>query len=173
MLCVCQQVRWFILSVLLETCCISFFVIDMLDGRWRWGGVLGGLDFLQIRIANVWFIRPILYKDTVINCKFLFSGTRVKYLDHAQRACLVCLSQYMRFGRIAYLQKPLIIIYIGVSIGTRCLKVVWSLPQHSYFMYFVYARCKSSGKAMRVHRLVGAFATRRCKNNQRLVCWPF
>ena len=47
------------------------------------------------------------------------------------------------------------IVYFGVSRQTRCLKVVWSLLQHSYF---VYARCKSSGKAKRMYGRVGAFA---------------
>ena len=36
------------------------------------------------------------------------------------------------------------------------LKVVRSLFQHSYY---VYAKCKSSDKAMEMHGLVGAFAT--------------
>ena len=33
--CVCLPVRWLIFCLLLETCCISFSVIYMLDGRWR------------------------------------------------------------------------------------------------------------------------------------------
>ena len=45
--------------------------------------------------------------------KFLFNGTRVKYLNLDERACIVCMSQYIRFGRIAYLQKPLIIVYLA------------------------------------------------------------
>ena len=48
-------------------------------------------------------------------------------------------SQYMRFGHIAYPQKPLIIANSGVFRGSRCLKVVQSLLQR------VYARSKSSG----------------------------
>ena len=35
----------------------------------------------------------------------------------------------MRFGLIAYPQKPLIIAHSGVSRETRCLKVVWILLQ--------------------------------------------
>ena len=81
MLRVFLPVHWFIFCMLLETCCISFSLIDMLDGRRRgevWGR--GAMDFLQILFVwqMVWFIRAILYKDTVIkNHKFLFSGTRV------------------------------------------------------------------------------------------------
>ena len=63
----------------------------------------------------------------------------------------------MRFGLIAYPQKPLIIAHSGVSRGTRCLKVVRSLLQ---LAYFVYARSESSGEVMRTCRLFGAFATR-------------
>ena len=35
----------------------------------------------------------------------------------------------MRFGLIAYAQKPLIIAHSGMSRGTRCLKRVWNLLQ--------------------------------------------
>ena len=35
----------------------------------------------------------------------------------------------MRFGLIAYPQKPVLIAHSGMSRGTRCLKVVWSLLQ--------------------------------------------
>ena len=38
----------------------------------------------------------------------------------------------MRFGLIAYPQKPLIIAPSGVSRGTRCLKVVRNLLQLAY-----------------------------------------
>ena len=59
-------------------------------------------------IANGLILRPILYKDTVIkNHIFLFSWTRVKRLDHEERACIVCMSEFMRFGLITYLQKAL------------------------------------------------------------------
>ena len=58
-------------------------------------------------------------------------------------------------------------VYFCVSRGARCLKVVRSLLQNSYF---VYARCKSSGKAMRMHRLIVTFATCLCNKNQHLVC---
>ena len=68
-----------------------------------------------------------------------------------------------------YLQRPLIIVYFGVSRGTRCIKVIWSLLQHSYF---IYVSCKSFGKAKRTHRLVWAFATCRCKKIQHVMCWP-
>ena len=65
-------------------------------------------------------------------------------------------------------QKPLIIVYFGASRRTRCLKVVWSLLRHSYF---VYARCKNPGKAMRMHSWnVGAFPTGQRKKNKHLVC---
>ena len=176
MLYVRLPVRWFIVCMLLETCRIFFSEIDMLDGRRRQGRCWG--NALQILFVQqmVRFIRPILYKDTVIKIhKFLFSGIKVKYLDHEERAWIVCMTQYMRFGLIAFLQNPLIaflqnpliIVYFGVSWGTRCLKVVWSLLQHSYF---VYGKCKNSAKAMRNPRLVGAFATRRCKKNYHLVC---
>ena len=40
----------------------------------------------------------------------------------------------MRFGLIAYPQKPLIIAHSVVSRGTRCLNVVRSLLQLAYFM---------------------------------------
>ena len=73
----------------------------------------------------------------------------------------------MIFDLIAYPQKPLIIALSGVSRGTRCLKVVWSLLQ---LAFFVYARSISSGEAMRVCRLVGALATHGCNMNQLLVC---
>ena len=32
------------------------------------------------------------------------------------------------------------IVYFGVSQGTRCLKVVWGLLQHSYFVFASLAR---------------------------------
>ena len=52
----------------------------------------------------------------------------------------------MRFGFIAYPQKPLIIAHSGVSSKTKCLKVVWSLLQ---LTYLVYARRESPGEVMR------------------------
>ena len=73
----------------------------------------------------------------------------------------------MRFGLIAYPQKPLIIAYSAVSRGTRCLKDIWSLLQ---LAYFVNARSESPGEVMRTRRLVGAFATRRYNKNHYLVC---
>ena len=73
----------------------------------------------------------------------------------------------MRFGLIAYLKKPLIIAHSGVSRETRCLKVVRSLLQ---LTYFVYARSESPGEVMRTCRFVGAFATRGCYKNYHLVC---
>ena len=73
----------------------------------------------------------------------------------------------MRFGLIAYPQKPLIIAHSAVSTGTRCLKDIWSLLQ---LAYFVNARSESPGEVMRTRRLVGAFATRRCNKNHYLVC---
>ena len=73
----------------------------------------------------------------------------------------------MRFGLIAYPKKPLIIAFSGVSRETRCLKVVQSLFQLSYF---VYARCESPGEVMCTYRLVGALDTRRCNKNHHLVC---
>ena len=45
----------------------------------------GGSSFSSnsVCIANGLILRPILNKDTVIkNHEFLFSGTRVKHLDH-------------------------------------------------------------------------------------------
>ena len=54
----------------------------------------------------------------------------------------------MRFGLIAYPKKPLIIAHFGVFRETRCLKVVWSLPQ---LAYFVYARSESSRARSCVH----------------------
>ena len=63
----------------------------------------------------------------------------------------------MRFGLIAYLKKPLKIAHSGMSMGTRCLKVVRSLLQ---LAYLVYARSENPGEVMRTCRLVGAFATR-------------
>ena len=73
----------------------------------------------------------------------------------------------MRFGLIAYPKKPLIIPHSGVSRETRCLKVVPSLLQ---LTYFVYARSESPGEVMRTCRLVLPFATHRCnKNHQFLV----
>ena len=66
----------------------------------------------------------------------------------------------MRFGIIAYPQKPLIIANSAVSRGTRCLKVVLSLLQ---LAYFVNTRSESPGEVMSTCRLVRAFATRRCK----------
>ena len=75
-----------------------------------WGGG-NGLSSNSVCIANGLISKAKLYKDTVIkNHKFSFSGTRVKYLDHEERACIVCMSKYMRFGLNAYLQKPLIIV---------------------------------------------------------------
>ena len=72
----------------------------------------------------------------------------------------------MRFGRIAYPKKPLIIVHSGVP--RQCLKVVRSLLQ---LAYFAYARSETPGEVMRACRLVGAFATRRgCNKNHHLVC---
>ena len=73
----------------------------------------------------------------------------------------------MRFGLIAIPKKPLIIAHSGVSRETRCLKVVQSLFQ---LTYFVSARSESPGEVMRTCRLVGAFATRGCNKNHHLVC---
>ena len=73
----------------------------------------------------------------------------------------------MKFGLIAYPQKPQIIAHSAVSRGTRCLKVVWSLLQLAYFLN---ARSESPGEAMRTCRLDGAFATHRCNKNHHLVC---
>ena len=73
----------------------------------------------------------------------------------------------MRFGLIAYPNKPLVIAHSGVSRETRCLKVVWSLLQ---LACFVYARSESPGEVISTCRLVEAFATRRCNENYRLVC---
>ena len=56
-----------------------------------------------------------------------------------------------------------------MSRETRCLKVVWSLLQ---LACFVYARSESPGEVISTCRLVEAFATRRCNENYRLVCWP-
>ena len=108
------------------------------EGRCGGGGGGGnGLSSNSVCMAN-----GLIYKGYTLqrysdikNHKFLFSGTRVKYLKHDGRVCIVCISQYIRFGRIAYLRKPRIIVYFGVSRGTRCIKVVWSLLQHSYFVY--------------------------------------
>ena len=64
-------------------------------------------------------------------------------------------------------EKPLIIAHSGMSIETRCLKVVRSLLQPAYF---VYAISENPGEVVRTCRLVGAFATRRCNKDHRLVC---
>ena len=74
---------------------------------------------------------------------------------------------HVRFGLIAYPQKPLIITHSGVSRGTRCLKVNQSLLQLSYF---VYVKSESPGEVMRTCRLVRAFATRQCNKDHHLVC---
>ena len=163
MLCVCLPVRCDA-----ETCCILFSVIDMLDGTARGVFVVEGGGGNGLISNFVCIAKGLIYKTFTLqrysdkNHKFLFSRRRVKNLDHKESACIVCMTKYMRFGLIAYLQTPLIVVYFGVSRRTLCLKVVLSLFQHSYF---VYARCKSTGKAMILHRLVGAFATCRC-----LVC---
>ena len=73
----------------------------------------------------------------------------------------------MRFGLIAYPKKPVIIAHYGVSRENRCLKVVWSLLQLAYFGK---ARREKPGEAMRIYRVVGAFATRQCNKNRHLVC---
>ena len=66
-------------------------------GEGKYGG--NALSSNSVCIAYSLILRPILYKDTVIkNHKFLFSETKDKYLDHKERACIVCMSQYMRFG---------------------------------------------------------------------------
>ena len=49
----------------------------------------------------------------------------------------------MRFGLIAYPQKPLIMAHSGVSRGTRSLKVVRSLLELVYFMREVKALARS------------------------------
>ena len=102
--------------------------------------------------------------DTIIkkNHKLEFSGTRVKYLDHEERAYKQKIWSY----RIS--AKASKIAHSGASRGTRCLKVVLSLLQ---LAYFVNARSESPGEVMRACRLVGAFATRRCNTNHHLVCW--
>ena len=76
-------------------------------------------------------------------------------------------SKSMRFGLIAYPQKPLIIAHSGVFRGTRCLKDVGSPLE---LAYFVYARSESLGEVMHTCRLAGAIDTRRC--NHHLVCFP-
>ena len=100
--------------------------------------MVGQCTFFKFYLYSKWlhFKAYALQRYSDKNHKFLL----VKYLDHEERACIVCMSQYMRFGLIAYLQKSAIIVYFGVSRRTRCLKVVWSILQHPYF---VYARCKS------------------------------
>ena len=82
---------------LLQTCCISFSVIDMVDGR-RHGEVCvwGGLSSNFVFISN-----GLIYKAFTLQRygdkkhTYLFRGTRVKYLDHEERAGIVCMSQYM------------------------------------------------------------------------------
>ena len=73
----------------------------------------------------------------------------------------------MKFGLIAYPKKSLIIAHSGMSTETRCLKVVRSLLQ---LTYFVYARSESPGGVMRTCMLLGAFGTRGCNKNHHLVC---
>ena len=101
-------------------------MIDLLDGRRRGGlrvcvcvcgGGGGGLSSNSVNVAN-----DLIYKAYNLQ----------RYSDKTHRwtrvrVCIVCMSQYMRFGLITYLQKPLIIIYFGVFRGTRYIKVVWSL----------------------------------------------
>ena len=65
----------------------------------------------------------------------------------------------MGFGLIAYPKKPLIIAHSGVSRETKCLIVVLSLLQ---LTYFVNARSESPIEVMRTCRLDGLFATRPC-----------
>ena len=98
---------------------------------------------------------------TLINYQLELSGTRVTYLDHEKRAYEHMIWSY----RIS--EKPLIIAHSGVSRETRCLKVVRSLLQ---LAYFVYPRSESTGEVMCTCRLVGAFVTRRCNKNHRLMC---
>ena len=107
-----------------------------------------------------WIFKP----DTIIiNHQLEFSGTRVEYLDHEKRAYKHEIISHIR-------KKPQITPHYGASRETRCLKVVWGLLQ---LAYFVYAKSKSPGEAMRTCRLVGAFATCRCnKNHDQIVCWP-
>ena len=105
-----------------------------------------------------WIFKP----DTIIiNHQLEFSGTRVEYLDHEKRAYKHEIISHIR-------KKPQITPHYGASRETRCLKVVWGLLQ---LAYFVYAKSKSPGEAMRTYRLVGAFATCRCnKNHDQIVC---
>ena len=82
----------------------------------------GSLHFLQIlSLWQNWFdFKP----DTVIiNHQLEFSRTSVSIW------IMIKGHTNMRFGLIAYPQKPLIIAHSGVSRGTRCLKVVRSLLQ--------------------------------------------
>ena len=51
----------------------------------------------------------------------------------------------MRFGLIAYPLKTIIIAHSGVSRGTRCLKVGWSLL---LLAHIVYVKNESPGKVM-------------------------
>ena len=95
----------------------------------------------------------IFKPDTIIiNHQLEFHGTRINYLGHEKRA------YKHEIWLIAYPKKPLIISHFGVSRETRCLKVVRSLLQ---LTYFVYARSESPAEA---------FATRQCNENHHLVC---
>ena len=73
----------------------------------------------------------IFKPDTIIiNQQLELSRTRVKYLDHEKRAY-----KHEIWSFTAYPKKPLIIAHSGVSIATRCLKLVQSLLQRAYFVY--------------------------------------
>ena len=71
----------------------------------------------------------IFKRDSIIiNHLLELSGTRVKYLDHGERAYKHEIWSY----RIS--EKPLIIAHSGVSRETRWLKVAGSLLQLAYFV---------------------------------------
>ena len=151
--------------MLLETCCILLSVIDMLEGRRRgemcaWGGGRGnGLSSNSVCMANGLNYKAYTWWKITNSYSAgheLSTWTTMPKGNHS----LYKPVHEIWTHRIS--TKTYKIVYFGVSRGTRCIQVVRSLLQHSYF---VYARCKKSVKAMRMHRFVGAFATHRCKKN--------
>ena len=132
--------------MLLETCYISFSRIDVVkifgEGRFT-------LSSNSVCMAKT----GLIFKPDTIIVKYQLKLAR-------QGFCIWIMRKghtNMRFGLIAYPQKPLMIAHSGVTRGTRCLKVVRNRLQ---LAYFIYARSESPGEVMHTCRLVGAFATR-------------
>ena len=102
----------------------------MSGGEGRCGG--NALSSNSVCIANGWIFKVYTlqrYRDK--NHKFLFSRTRVKYLDHKKRACIVCMSQYMIFGLSHNFCLFDFILYVPSTIFQLCRY------EPAWFLYFL------------------------------------